>query len=104
VNPVSILDCREVVQHMALRMEESLRAHDEDRGRAGWLDGTFDQMMAHLREALSEEVNELDLVTCEPFDKIGVELAWKEASDVANFAMMIADRYHRHAMSLGRLK
>jgi hypothetical protein len=72
---------REPVRWFATQMERKLRKHDD---RDGW--GTF--RLDQLFERLCEEVDELRL---EVERRAGLGIIG-EAADVANFAMMIADR------------
>ncbi len=82
---------RPEVQAFAELMEENLRKHDAPRGPRGWrTDGA-----ASLRRRLRDELAELDDALLQRQDDgwpdwHGPAIA-KEAADVANFAMMIAD-------------
>ena len=73
----------EVIEHAQL-MEERLKENDH---KGGWLTCSFEYLIRRLRE----EVNELDTALYEEGDPI------MEAADVANFAMMIADKAIRKA-------
>ena len=70
----------EVIEH-ASRMEERLKENDH---KGGWLTCSFEYLVRRLRE----EVDELD--TALNWDSSDDPIA--EAADVANFAMMIADK------------
>jgi len=74
--------CRPEVIKFAMHMEKVLRENDH---KSGWKNTTLEWLYLCLRE----EVSELDDVTCmwpRHKDKI-----LKEAVDVANYCMMIAD-------------
>lgn len=77
---------REQVKWFAEKMEETLKVNDH---KGGW--GADKCSMNYLHERLQEEVIELDYATG-IVGKEARELIIKECADVANFAMMIADR------------
>ena len=68
---------RAEVQLFAAAMERELRANDY---KGGWTHMTMRRLMTRLRQ----EVEELE-------NADGTESVMREAADVANFAMMIAD-------------
>jgi hypothetical protein len=73
------------VQRFAMAMERKLRQNDH---KGGW-----DQMSGdELLERLDEEVDELKKVL-HPMRKRQPQLVLKEAVDVANFCMFIADNH-----------
>jgi NTP pyrophosphatase (non-canonical NTP hydrolase) len=91
--PVAASNAREaalrpVVEWFADRMEVQLRANDH---KTGWLGHTFDS----LRKRLDEEAYELRGAVK---DNKGAAEIVREAADVANFAMMIADNARRAAL------
>jgi NTP pyrophosphatase (non-canonical NTP hydrolase) len=71
------------VKEFALEMEKKLKANEH---KPGWSDCE----MTHLFRRLEEELRELirAIATLEDCNKV-----ISEAADVANFAMMVADRY-----------
>lgn len=76
-------ECRREVRQFAKAMEECLRANDH---KPGWKQDEIRALLDRLRE----EVGELDVATIPEQGRTPGEIA-KEAADVANFAMMIAD-------------
>ena len=77
---------RKSVLWFAEQMELTLRKHD---GRGGWLDENLD----YLIDRLQEEVDELrDVLQDHPMSDEKLAAIIGECCDVANFAMMIADR------------
>lgn len=81
---MNINDCRPVVQRFAILMETVLRKNDD---KGGWnLDG-----FPSLMDRLGEEVEELWEAIETPGGETRMALIAKEAADVANFAMMVAD-------------
>ena len=91
------MDIRPEVRWFAEQMEARLRANDH---KTGWLDCNDSWLLGRLREELEELAGEV--------------LAWgesrrpeyvvKEAADVANFAMMIADKARAARAALAALK
>ncbi|MDQ7095962.1 hypothetical protein REC12_20415 [Desulfosporosinus sp. PR] len=80
-----MIDSREEVKWFAGEMEKTLRENDH---KGGW--NTCSQW--HLIGRLREETIELEEVLHRArFDKTRLTEIIKEATDVANFAMMIAD-------------
>ena len=78
---------RPVVQEFAEQMEMKLRTHDETRGKRGWVDAE----VAYLFHRLLEEVDELRQARI-TFEHGGPSFPlMREAVDVANLAMMVAD-------------
>lgn len=74
---------RESVRWFAGEMEKKLKAHDD---RPGWKKDHFEVLFHRL----VEEANEL--AEClHPVNTLGTTRLIKEAADVANFAMMLAD-------------
>ncbi len=71
---------RASVQWFAEQMERKLRIHDADRGRRGWRGMSFGELYDRMDDECIEMLNAVH-----PSDVIS------EATDVANFAMMIAD-------------
>ena len=65
-------------------MESVLAEHDENKGDDGWLE----ESPQWLFERLQDEVDELAAV----IEESDPQLIAKEATDVANFAMMIVDQ------------
>ena len=87
---------RPQVMAFAHLMECNLRKHDADRGPHGWQDDGAEALV----ERLEDEATELDRAIQEAMQVAGkgsarscldVLAVAKEAADVANFAMMIAD-------------
>jgi NTP pyrophosphatase (non-canonical NTP hydrolase) len=75
---------RPEVLKFALAMEGELKANDH---KGGWKDSHFAWLLSRLTEELSELAGEVY-----KFPKVkNPKLITKEAADVANFAMMIAD-------------
>lgn len=72
---------RESIMRFAQQMEEKLAANDH---KGGWENEDIGYLLTRLREELDELVNAVDFGTQK--DVVG------EAADIANFAMMIADR------------
>lgn len=93
-----IIDLRPEVLAFARLMEENLRKHDGDRGPQGWKgDDPFDLVR---RIVSGEDADEGELVELEcalrewchrSADQGKALNVAKEAADVANFCMMIAD-------------
>jgi hypothetical protein len=79
---------REPVQWFAEQMEHTLRRNDH---KGGWQDMSFDDLL----ERLHEEVEELSNLPLE--HDVTVHRIIRECTDVANFAMMIADCSKRAA-------
>lgn len=73
------LKLRPCLEWFAQQMEHVLRQNDY---KGGWDDMAFEDLMERLREE-TEELEGCGLHTCK---------AVKEAVDVANFAMMIAEQ------------
>jgi NTP pyrophosphatase (non-canonical NTP hydrolase) len=80
-----ILNIRPEVLQFALEMEEQLREHDN---RPGWKE----ECPMYLLDRLREEVQELVEVAITG-EAGQPKLVTAEAADVANFCMMIADRW-----------
>ncbi len=74
------LTLRPCVDWFAQQMERVLRQNDH---KGGWDEMFFNDLI----DRLHEEVSELENCGCKPRRVI------KEAADVANFAMMIADQH-----------
>lgn len=74
---------RPEVYRFAVEMERILASHDD---RPGWEDESSD----YLLERLKEEVDELEKALAQT-NEGRPEKVFKEATDIANFAMMIAD-------------
>lgn len=84
MKPISL---RLEVLRFAWRMEKKLRANDY---KGGWQEDTLDALFGRLRD---DEVAELDMALNSPTPRIKEDLEdiINEATDVANFAMMMAD-------------
>jgi len=67
-------------------MEERLRIHDDERGTDGWRAESTDWLMGRL----VEEGRELERVMAD--EKADYRDVIAECADVANFAMMVADK------------
>jgi len=80
-------EVREPVKWFAEQMEQQLKANDH---KGGWEGCTF----YYLEKRLNEEVKEL-------VDATKFEDVIREVTDVANFAMMIADNARRLAEKAG---
>lgn len=91
---MNLEDCRPEVQAFAILMEEKLRRNDS---KGGWKNTPYHWLLGRVRE----EINELeaamqnlvaanDMGTCEDIRDCRAKAA-REAADIANFAMMIAD-------------
>lgn len=78
-------DAREPVRWFAAQMERKLKEHDQDRGVRGWIGPTC--YPAYLMERLMEEAEEYRDT---PSNDIQAKI--DELADIANFAMMLADR------------
>jgi len=76
--------CRPVVKWFAEQMEAALKRNDH---KSGWLNDDWDE----LHDRILDETKEL-YRECGKFSK-DEEKIIKEAADVANFAMMIADKF-----------
>jgi hypothetical protein len=74
-----------VVDWFAERMKAKLR-EPRNEAKGGWRDDGYLELMSRL----SEECRELETEICDPMGSI--QMLVDEAADVANFAMMIADR------------
>lgn len=83
------------VLRLALTMEEKLGENRRKGDREGWLAQDLDA----LEGGLSEEVGELLMAV---FNGESPEAVWREAADVANTAMMIADKYEHAQYEAGR--
>lgn len=77
---------REVLGQFIMECERKLRLHDQARGHMGWRAGTILGLLARLRE----EFFELEDIILNTF--AGPPQVLAEAADVANLAMMVADR------------
>lgn len=90
---LGFLDARQSVRRFATAMEAQLRKNDS-KGADGWLYETYDAMLSRLAdesEELKGEIMKLAKIP-EDGDATGtLERVVKEAADVANFAMFIAD-------------
>jgi NTP pyrophosphatase (non-canonical NTP hydrolase) len=62
----------------------------ENRYKGGWRDEDMDFLLTKLEEEVGEL---LEVVRAGNQDKLAVQDALDEAADVANMAMMIADRF-----------
>ena len=83
----AVLGIRSPVLKFAMLMEGQLREHDEDRGKRGWMDSGTN--VSVLLAKLVEEVGELGKI----FQRAPFPSSLpKEAADVGNLAMMLADR------------
>ena len=82
------LKLRPCVEWFAQQMERVLRQNDY---KGGWQE----MFIEDLIDRLHEEVSELETCGCKPRRII------KEAADVANFAMMIADQHRSSAQRAG---
>lgn len=82
-------DIRQEVSWFSLEMERKLKANDH---KGGWRDCSMDYLFRRLREEMDE------LALAEGDDIID------EAADVANFAMMIADRLRDSSILAGEPK
>jgi NTP pyrophosphatase (non-canonical NTP hydrolase) len=80
------LDARPEVITLARAMEERLRANE---AKGHWAGCTFGYLFTRLHEELSELSNAM------AFEHESPEQVWREAADVANFVMMLADNYQR---------
>ncbi len=74
---------RPSVLYFAALMERLLKAHDEDRGDRGWGNDSADALLNRLDDELKELRQAIVSGTPQ-------EIA-REAGDVGNFVMMIAD-------------
>lgn len=80
---------RPEVQRFAEAMEKRLRANDH---KGGWCDCPLDYLITRLDEETSELLVALGKAVGFNLQR-GASRIRKEAADVANFAMMIADNY-----------
>ena len=83
------IELRAEVRWFAQQMELQLRAND-------WKGGWHDDGLAPLYGMLRQEMQELEYAIFPRFEEEGERIV-KEAADVANFAMMIADNARREA-------
>jgi len=81
------LELRENVEWFATQMEAKLRNHDKDRGHTGWLGPDSGRDVDYVSRIL-DELSELVMASM-PKNKTALI---NECIDVANFAMMLADR------------
>lgn len=79
------MEIRHCIMEFACNMEEKLRIHDENKGRAGWVD----MKPKKLLELLMGEILELSDVMIDP--KYDSQKAISECADIANYSMMIVD-------------
>ena len=87
---------RPEVLNFACLMEDKLRDHDKVKGRTSWANEDPDWLLTRL----SEEVTEL-AVECEADDShYDYHRVFREAADVANYAMFIADNGGRKLAGL----
>ena len=96
---------REPVRWFAGVMETKLRENDH---KGGWRDCDFDCLEKRIREELAELATVLmqyQIAALSPHELTRTrhlgEKAKREAADVANFAMMIADRVRGELLDLG---
>ena len=91
-----VLVIRGPVLWFAEQMERRLAAHDAERGEHGWDDahgGDWEWLLGRLLEEVRELRATYDRADPE-YDSIPAII--NEAADVANFAMMLADRAKSH--------
>lgn len=74
-----------VVARMAKEMEAKLRANNHKGNRVAWLRSSASELTSGLLQEVAELVE--SVVEHQP-----PEFVWAEAADVANTAMMLADR------------
>ena len=91
---MNVTDCRPEVQAFAVAMEETLRGNDH-KGYTGWKNSNKRYLFRRLLEE-AEELREASGTWCHicghpPSTKSAEEIR-REAADVGNFAMMLADR------------
>jgi len=79
---------RPEVRVFARLMEERLKANDH---KGGWKKCTFSYLVARLLQEVNDELIPALLERDQVLPSTSIKVA-KEAADVANFAMMIADR------------
>lgn len=84
-------DIREPVWWFAGEMEKQLRANDAEKGPLGWRIGCGGCSVMGLFKQLKKEVIEVENVL-QDGPACDVEELFSELADVANMAMMIADR------------
>jgi hypothetical protein len=77
---------REPIRWFATKMESELRANDH---KGGWSDCNIWWLLSRLREEVDELEVAMHMATA---GDIGWDEVIAESADVANFAMMIADR------------
>lgn len=77
---------RTEVRVFAQAMEERLEAN---RHKGHWRDCKRGYLLERMREEISELVNAME------FEHASPDVVIKEAADVANFCMMLADNYSR---------
>ena len=80
------MSVREELQWFATEMEAKLSEND---GKGGWLENDY----SYLLKMLKEEVDELEkaLIDCSNDPEVV-----REAADIANYAMMIADKVRHY--------
>jgi len=79
-------ECRRSVQWFAVEMEKKLQENDH---KGGWADEDDSYLIGRLQDEVVELKNSLRMFPT----KDQAERTVKEAADVANFAMMIAEQY-----------
>lgn len=91
------LKLRPSVRRFAEQMERNLRKHDRDRGRRGWIHDNPWDLFGRAHQELAELEAELPT-----FSRSGnASNAYKEAADVANMAMMVAETAERECRGRG---
>lgn len=81
-----LLDARKEVILFARQMDLALAKHDHDRGTHGW-----QRAQSYLYDRLLDELAELRNALMDDSKNQDPSRILKEAADVANYCMMIAD-------------
>ena len=88
-------ELREQVKWFAGQMEETLQRNDHKTGWSDcsqlWLLGRLQQEYLELCQTVTFGVNPKAVIPGTSLDDLNTERVIREATDVANFAMMIAD-------------
>lgn len=82
---------RPPLHKFSIEMEKALRRNDH---KDGWESDTFDDLLVRVKEETEELEGAIADVLSQPTTE-RVERLIREAADVANFAMMIADNCRR---------
>lgn len=82
---------KQMVDTFSARMHKKIMQRQERWGKTSWKKADPLGLLAHLNKEVAELVEEI--AKTERGEKTDPELLLMEAVDIANLAMMIADRY-----------